>query len=177
MYLLIGWRKQFLVIGSDPSVCVRLLDKTQRAARNHQIGSRNPRPPDPLALWRRYSAYVASARFSSETDFYSFAVLMTSQNEASIWVSSPPIAARKTPSWLSALSGLRSWQAGISNSEPRALRRAGHDSVKARSGRWACCRFCGFAVRWICGWAGCCRWVQLAVNAGHVDLTDRLSRE
>src|SRR5215470_7207358 len=63
----------------------------------YQRDSRNPRPPDPLAFWRRYSAYVASARFSNETDFCYFAVLMAAQNEASIWVSSPPIAARNTP--------------------------------------------------------------------------------
>jgi hypothetical protein len=48
-------------------------------------------------FWRRYSAYVASARFSSETDFCSLAVSMAAQNEASILVSSAPIAARNTP--------------------------------------------------------------------------------
>ena len=36
-------------------------------------------------------------RSASETDFCSFAILMASQNEASIWVSSAPIAARNTP--------------------------------------------------------------------------------
>src|SRR6516164_6825700 len=61
---------------------------------DHQSGIRNPRPPDPLAFWRRYSAHVASARFSSETDFCSFAILMALPNEASMRVSSAPIAAR-----------------------------------------------------------------------------------
>jgi hypothetical protein len=42
---------------------------------SYQRGSRNPGPPDPLAFWRRYSAYVPSARFSSETDFCSRAVV------------------------------------------------------------------------------------------------------
>jgi hypothetical protein len=50
----------------------------QRAASGHQRGSRNPRSPDPLAFWRPYSAQVSSARFSSETDLYSFAILMAS---------------------------------------------------------------------------------------------------
>jgi hypothetical protein len=35
---------------------------------SYQRGSRNPRPPDPLAFWRQYSAQVASARFPSDTD-------------------------------------------------------------------------------------------------------------
>src|SRR6266404_3758706 len=73
------------------------LNERQRAARKHQRGSRNPRPPAALAFWRRYSAYVASARFSSETDFCACAILTASRNEASIWVSSAPIAARNTP--------------------------------------------------------------------------------
>src|SRR5215470_18450626 len=57
------------------SVCLITLDfpqtERQRAVTCHQRGSRNPRPSDPLAFWRRYSAYVASARFSSETAFCS----------------------------------------------------------------------------------------------------------
>src|SRR5215469_2612115 len=56
------------------------------AVRSYQRDSRNPRPPDPLAFWRRYSAYVTSVRFSSETDFCSFAILKASANEASIWL-------------------------------------------------------------------------------------------
>jgi hypothetical protein len=32
------------------------LNERQRAARNYQRGSRNPRPPEPLAFWRRYSS-------------------------------------------------------------------------------------------------------------------------
>jgi hypothetical protein len=40
---------------------------------------------------------VSWAPFSSEIDLCSFAVLMASQNETSIWVSSAPIAARNTP--------------------------------------------------------------------------------
>src|SRR5271166_1923713 len=84
------------------SVCLITLDFPQpteikRAASSHQRGSRNPRPPDPLAFWRRYSAEVASARFASETDFCSFAVLIAAPNEASIWFSSAPRAARNTP--------------------------------------------------------------------------------
>src|SRR6266436_602311 len=39
----------------------------------------------------------ASARFASETDFCSLAVLMASQNEASICISSAPVAVRNTP--------------------------------------------------------------------------------
>src|SRR5580704_8289961 len=62
-----------------------------------QRGSRNPRPPDALAFCLQYSAKVSSARFVSETDFCSFAILMAAQNEASIWVSSAPTVARKTP--------------------------------------------------------------------------------
>jgi hypothetical protein len=50
-----------------------------------------------LAFCLRYSSWVASARFCSETDFCSFAILMASQNEASILVSSALIAARNTP--------------------------------------------------------------------------------
>jgi hypothetical protein len=73
------------------------LNERQGAANCHQRGSRNPRPPNPLAFWRRYSVQVASARFSSETDFCSRAILMASQNEASIWGSSAPIAVRNTP--------------------------------------------------------------------------------
>jgi hypothetical protein len=65
--------------------------------KHYQRGSRNPRPPGPPAFWRRYSAYVASARFSSKTDFCCFAILMASQNEASVKVSSAPMAARNTP--------------------------------------------------------------------------------
>src|SRR5262249_44973872 len=57
-------------------------------------GSGNLRPADALAFWRWYSAWVASARFSSETDFCSFAILMAAQNEASIWASSAPRTAR-----------------------------------------------------------------------------------
>jgi hypothetical protein len=34
---------------------------------------------------------VPSVRFSNETDFCSFAILMASRNEASIWVSSGPV--------------------------------------------------------------------------------------
>jgi hypothetical protein len=33
-----------------------LLVQTPGAARNHQRGSRNPRPPDAIAFWRRYPA-------------------------------------------------------------------------------------------------------------------------
>jgi len=50
----------------------------------NQRGSRNPSPPDALAFCLRYSAKVPSARFSSETDLYSRAILIDSQNEASI---------------------------------------------------------------------------------------------
>jgi hypothetical protein len=64
---------------------------------SYQRGSRNPRPSDAPAFWRRYSAKVASARVTSEIDFCSFAVLIAAQNEASICVSSAPIAARNTP--------------------------------------------------------------------------------
>jgi hypothetical protein len=56
----------------------------QGVARRYQRGSRNPRPPDPLAFWRRYSASVASARFSCEIDFCSLAILMAAWNETSI---------------------------------------------------------------------------------------------
>src|ERR1700757_2030526 len=67
-------------------VCVHantiILKALQEASRER--GSRNPRPPDTLAFCLRYSAQVASARFSSETDFCSFAILMAAQNEASI---------------------------------------------------------------------------------------------
>jgi hypothetical protein len=42
------------------TVCLITLDfpqtERQRAASCHQRGSRNPRPPEPLAFWRRYSA-------------------------------------------------------------------------------------------------------------------------
>ncbi len=69
----------------------------QSPTSSYQRGSRNPRPPNPLAFWRRYSAKVASACFSSETDFCSRAVLMAAQNEASIWVSSSRKVARNTP--------------------------------------------------------------------------------
>ena len=34
----------------------RALNETQSAAGGYQRGSRSPRPPDPLAFWRRYSA-------------------------------------------------------------------------------------------------------------------------
>jgi hypothetical protein len=47
--------------------------------------------------WRRYSAKVASARLASEIDFWSFAVVMASLNEASIRVPAAPVAARSTP--------------------------------------------------------------------------------
>jgi hypothetical protein len=60
------------------------LKARQGVGGNHQSGIRNPDSPDPLAFWRRYSAWVTSARFSSETDFCSFAILIASQNEASI---------------------------------------------------------------------------------------------
>ena len=40
---------------------------------------------------------VASARFAREIDFCCFAVLMAAENEASIWVSSAPIAVKNTP--------------------------------------------------------------------------------
>src|SRR6516164_2713377 len=49
--------------------------------------------------------------------------------------------------------------------------------VLLSSGRRACARFCGFAVRWDCGWAGCCRSVQLGINAWHVGDPNRLSRD
>src|SRR5260221_13157267 len=65
--------------------------------KNHQRGSRNLYSLDEFAFRLRYSARLASARFSSEIDFCSFAVLIASQNEPSIWVSSAPIAARNTP--------------------------------------------------------------------------------
>ena len=45
---------------------------------------RIPRPPDVVAFWRRYSAQVASARFSRETDLCSVAVLMAAQNKAQV---------------------------------------------------------------------------------------------
>jgi hypothetical protein len=63
----------------------------------YQRDSRKPRSPDARAFCLRYSAQVASARFSSETDFCSFAILMALWNESSIWVSSAPKAARNTP--------------------------------------------------------------------------------
>jgi hypothetical protein len=50
----------------------------------YQRGNRNLCAPDALTFCLRYSAKVASARFSSETDFCSFAILMASQNETSI---------------------------------------------------------------------------------------------
>ena len=65
----------------------RALNESQKTARSYQRGSRNSRPPDAFAFCLRYSAKVASARFSSETDFCSRAVLMASQNEVSICVS------------------------------------------------------------------------------------------
>ena len=65
----------------------RALNENQKTARSYQRGSRNSRPPDAFAFCLRYSAKVASARFSSETDFCSRAVLMASQNEVSICVS------------------------------------------------------------------------------------------
>ena len=34
----------------------RVLNEGQGAASGYQRGSRNPRSPDPLAFWRRYSA-------------------------------------------------------------------------------------------------------------------------
>ena len=34
----------------------RRSDGSQRAVRSYRRGSRNPRPPEPLAFWRRYSA-------------------------------------------------------------------------------------------------------------------------
>jgi hypothetical protein len=48
--------------------------------------------------------------------------------------------------------------------------------VLLSSGRRACARFCGFAMRWGCGWAGCCRYVQAGINAWHVGNPNRLSR-
>ncbi len=46
---------------SISSVCLTTLDlpqpnREQRAASSYQRGSRNPRPPDALAFWQRYSA-------------------------------------------------------------------------------------------------------------------------
>ena len=70
--------------------------RRESAARNFQSGSRIPRPPAPLVFFWRYSAQVASARFVSETDFCSLAILIASPNEASIWASSAPKAARNT---------------------------------------------------------------------------------
>jgi Domain of unknown function (DUF4158) len=62
----------------------------QKSIRNHVLLTRS-------LFWRRYSAQVAWARLCSNTDFCSFAILTASQNEASIWASSAPIAARNTP--------------------------------------------------------------------------------
>jgi hypothetical protein len=52
-----------------------VLNERRGAAGNYQTGSRNPRPSNPLAVQRRYSAYAASARFPREIDFCSLAVL------------------------------------------------------------------------------------------------------
>jgi hypothetical protein len=73
------------------------LNKTQGAATIYQRGSRTPRPPDALAFCLRYSALVASARFSREIDFCCRAILMAAQKEASNWVSSAPKVARNNP--------------------------------------------------------------------------------
>src|SRR5258707_3170483 len=64
--------------------------------KNHQRGSRNLYSLDEFAFRLRYSARLASARFSSEIDFCSFAVLIASQNEPSIWVSSRHRSPRET---------------------------------------------------------------------------------
>jgi hypothetical protein len=65
--------------------------------RFYQRDSRTLRSVDALAFCLPYSAKVVSARFSSETDFCFLAILMASENAASIWTSSAPIVARKTP--------------------------------------------------------------------------------
>src|ERR1700740_2913232 len=70
-----------------------------------QRESRIRRAPHPLAFCLRYSAYIASARFASKTDFCSFATLMASRNEDSISVSSAPIAV----AWEAVILSLCHW--------------------------------------------------------------------
>jgi|SRR5271157_5552411 len=53
-------------------------------AQGREPDSRNPCPLTLSTFWLRYFASVASARFASEIDFCSFAILMASQNESSI---------------------------------------------------------------------------------------------
>jgi len=64
---------------------------------SYQRGNRISCPPNALTFWRRYSAYVVSARANSEFAFCCFAVLIAPRNEASISVSLAPIAARNIP--------------------------------------------------------------------------------
>src|SRR5271165_5032228 len=64
---------------------------------SYQRGNRISCPPNALTFWRRYSAYVVSARVNSEVAFCCFAVLIAPRNEASISVSLAPVAVRNTP--------------------------------------------------------------------------------
>ena len=53
-----AWRWNYLATRRGPAkeFARGALNERQGAASGYQRGSRNPRPPDPLVFWRRYSA-------------------------------------------------------------------------------------------------------------------------